>query len=239
MTESSKFSNGKARSFLAYIILVFSVLAITILAIYTIKQDPTDAKNIFNVVLPVFASWVGTILAFYYGRENFESANQEVRKMVQQLTPEQRSKELVSKHMRPLLSMAYFQIPKGKGDADYKLLELRTKLGGNITRLPIIDADKKPKYMIHESSLNKYTSAGGQDTDTLETFITAQKAQGIEYGFNKGFIVVSEQITLGEAKRKMEETPPCQDIFVTKEGGKDEPLSGWISDRRMSKLLEA
>jgi hypothetical protein len=238
MAESSKFSNGKARSKLAYIILGFSLTSITILAYYAIKQDPTEARNIFNVILPVFASWVGTVLAFYYGRENFESANQEVRKMVQQLTPEQRSKELVSKHMRPLLSMAYFQILKGKSDADYKLSELRTKFGGNITRLPIIDADKKPKYMIHESSLNKYTKAGGQDTDTLETFINNQKAEGIEYGFNKGFIVVSEQVTLGAAKRKMEDTPTCQDIFITKEGSKSEPLSGWISDKRMSKLLE-
>lgn len=159
--------------------------------------------------------------------------------MVQQLTPEQRAKELVSKHMRPLVSMVCFQIPQGKGDADFKLSDLRTKFVGNITRLPIIDADKKPKYMIHESRLDKYIHAGGQDTDTLETFITSQKTKGIEYGHNKGFIVVSEQTTLGQAKRKMEEAPPCQDIFVTKEGGKDEPLSGWISDRRMAKLLEA
>lgn len=239
MAENGKTSNGKVRSSLARIVLVFSVLAITVLAIYTINQDPTEARNIFNIVLPVFASWVGTILAFYYGRENFESANQEVRRMVEQLTPEQLSREPISKHMRPLSSMSYWEIPTGKSDADFTLEELRKKFGGNITRLPVIDGDKKPKYMIHESSLDKYKGAGGQDTDTLEAFIAAQKAKGMEYGFKKGFVVVSEQTALGEAKRKMDQTPPCQDIFVTKEGGEDEPLTGWISDRRMAKLLKA
>jgi len=238
MAESNITSNGKNRTRLAYIILGASIAAITILAIFTIKQDPTDAKNIFTMVLPMFASWVGTILAFYYGRENFESANQEVRRMVQQITPEQRAKELVSKHMRPFSTMICFEISKGKGEADFKLSELRAKFGGNVSRLPIIDADKKPKYIIHESSLNGYISAGGKDTDTLKAFLNAQKAKGIEYGFNKGFIVVPEQSTLGDAKRKMDETPHCQDIFVTKEGSEKEPLSGWISDRRMGKLLE-
>lgn len=56
MAESNKTSYGKARSILAYLILGVSVLAITGLAMYTIKQDPTEAKNIFNIVLPVFAS---------------------------------------------------------------------------------------------------------------------------------------------------------------------------------------
>jgi hypothetical protein len=135
--------------------------------------------------------------------------------------------------------MTFFEIAKGKDDADYRLSDLRAKFGGNVSRLPVLDWDKKPKYMIHESRLDKYTHADGEDTDTLKAFIDSQKAEGIEYGLNKGFVVVSEQTTLGDAKRKMEETPPCKDIFVTKGGKEDEPLTGWISDRRMSKLLEA
>ena len=239
MAESKKTVDRNTRNMVTIIVLSSSIAAILVLALITILRDPPDSKNVFNVVLPVFASWVGTILAFYYGRENFESANQEVRKMAQQLRPEQRVQELVSKHMRPLVSIAYLQIPKGKSEADFKLSDLRTRFGGNISRLPIIDADNKPMYMIHESSLDRYTHGKGQDTDTLKAFIEAQKAEGIEYGLNKGFVMVSEQHTLAAAKRKMEETPPCQDIFVAKEGSEDEPLTGWISNTRMTKLLEA
>lgn len=239
MAEEKSVSSEKIRNWLTFIIVSVSVLAITLLAIYTISKAHNEAKNIFNTVLPVFASWVGTILAYYYGRENFEAANAEVRKIIRQITPEQRAIEPVSKHMRPLVIMSCFVIPAGKGDADFTIEDLRRKFGGNVSRLPVIDDKDIPRYMIHESSLNKYTNKGGQDTDTLETFIKNQQADGLEYGINRGFIVVSEDTTLGDAKRKLDSTPPCMDIFVTKAGTADEPLKGWISDRRLAKLFEA
>ena len=31
------------------------------------------AKYLFATILPVVAGWVGTVLAFYYGKENFEA----------------------------------------------------------------------------------------------------------------------------------------------------------------------
>lgn len=239
MSDEIKTLSAKIRNWLALLIIGVSVIAITILAFYTIYKTPQEAKNILNVVLPVFASWVGTILAFYYGRENFESANAEVRKIIQQISPEQRAKEIISKHMRPIVSMSCFMIPVGKTDADFTIADLRKKLSINISRLPVIDSNSKPKYMIHESSLNKYVQTGGQDTDTLETFIKKQKADGIEYVDNKGFVVVSERTSIGNAKSKMDSNPPCMDIFVTKTGGGDESLLGWLSNTRLAKLFDS
>lgn len=246
MAENKKTATGEPRSVLAYGTLIFSGLAITIMAVFAIVTDPEKTMTIFNIVLPVFASWVGTILAFYFGRENFESASQQVRAATQQvrdiaqaLTPEQRAEALVTSIMRPLAKTVYFSIPKGKGDKDIKLSEIRDKFRDNVSRLPIIDADKKPKYMLHESSIDRYIASGGKEDDTLETFIATQKKAGFEFGVNKGFVVVSEQTTIAAAKRKMEETPSCQDIFITKDGSPDEPLTGWISNVRMAKYLKA
>jgi len=239
MAENKKTSNGGQRSKLAYGILVFATLAITVLAAIAIINDSANTMTIFNIVLPVFASWVGTILAFYFGRENFESANQQVRELVQRLTPGERAKKPVTSIMRPLFNMAYFQIPKGKTEKDITLSELLGKFSSSITRLPITDADKKPKYIVHESSINKYILSGGKEADTLEKFITTQKKAGFVFGVDKGFVVVSEQSTLTISKQKMDKIPSCQDIFVTKEGKPDEPLIGWISNVRMAKYLEA
>ena len=86
------------RDVLALAILVGATIAITILAVITIVGDPSQAKDIFNVILPVFASWVGTVLAFYFGRENYEAANQQAQDLVQKvqaLSTEQRSKQSV------------------------------------------------------------------------------------------------------------------------------------------------
>lgn len=68
-------------------------------------------------------------------------------------------------------------------------------------------------------------------------FIENQKATGLDFGLNKGFIVMSEMSTIAAAKARMEQVPPCP-IFVTKAGTEGEPLSGWISNVRLSKFLQ-
>ncbi len=239
MAENGKSPDGGARSILAYLILAFSILAITVLAIYVIRGNPDEGKNIFNIVLPVFASWVGTVLAFYFGRDNFESANKQVREIVRRLTPEERAKAMVNSIMRSFENMVHFQIPSEKGNQDIKISELIGKFVNNVSRLPIVDAERRPKYIIHNSSIDKYIAMGGKQEDTLEQFLATQKKAGFEYGVNKGFVVVSEQSTLADAKRKMEEALPCQDICVTKKGSEEEQLIGWISNVRISKYLEA
>lgn len=238
MEKNNKASNGGPRNWLAYGTMIFSGSAIAILAVIVIVKTPENTMTIFNIVLPVFASWGGTILAFYFGRENFESANQQVQRLVQRLTPEEREKAKVASIMRPLSDMVHFQMTVGKGDRDVKLSDLSHKFRGNVTRLPIIDAEKKPKYMIHESRIAKYIASGGKQVDTLEKFFTIQKKAGFAFGLEKGFVVVSEQTTVAAAKGKMEEIPSCQDIFITKEGSPDEPLTGWVSNLRLAKYLE-
>lgn len=229
--------NGQ-RGRLAYATLIFSGVAITALAVLIIIRDKTETMTIFNIVLPVFASWVGTILAFYFGRENFESANKQMDKIVSQLSPAQRSTKLVTSIMRPLQNITYIQIPKGKSEQDILIKELRSKFTENISRLPILDFENKPRYIIHESSINKYIAAGGTENDTLEQFISSQRKEGFLFGVDKGFIIVSEQSTISAAKQRMEEMSPCQDTFVTKHGTGDESLTGWISNVRISKFLE-
>lgn len=227
------------RNSIALAVLIFSTVGIVLLALSTILQDPTEAKDIFNVILPVFSSWVGTILAFYFGRENFESANQQVRELVEKLTPQQRAKASVTSIMRRLVDINYFTIPPNQGDENIQLSVLFDKFRGKISRLPILESNGKPKYMIHQSRFDRYLSSGGNQEDTLQQFIDMQQSQGLSFDCNNGFVVVSEQISIVQAKLKMESVPSCQDIFVTKEGSLDEPLTGWISNVRLAKFLEA
>lgn len=223
------------RDVLASVTIGFTIVAITTLAIITIYRDPSEAKDILNVVLPVFASWVGTVLAFYFGRENFEAANQQVREIIQKLTPEQRAKKPVISIMRKLDNMTIFRIIQRQDEQNIKISELLDKFGNHISRLPIISAEGKPLYMIHQSKLDRYIIEGRKQDDSLETLVSTQ---GFNFGLNQGFVVVSEKTSLSEAKIKMEEIPSCQDIFITKEGNPDAPITGWISNIRMAKFLE-
>lgn len=240
MAEKGSNSKKDNQHYVAYFILGFSGLVLTALGVAAVVARPSDAINIFNVVLPVVASWVGTVLAYYFGRENFEVANQRVNELVQRLSPEQLVKNPVTSIMRSFTDTTHFEIPNGKDDKDIKLSSLIDKFDGKIiTRLPIVTADKKPKYMIHESKIHKYLAGGGKKDDTLDKFIAAQKKENVEFGNGRGFVLVSEATTIAEAKRKMEEAPSCQDIFISKTGSPDEPLTGWISNMRLGKYLEA
>jgi hypothetical protein len=246
MTENSESSGGGPRNILAYGTMLFAALAITVLAAIVIHkggEDPKDALTVFNIVLPVFASWVGTILAFYFGRENFESANQQVRQIVRQLTPEEVLSAPVTAVMRRLSEIDFYAF-KGDDTAEGVTLETlkETKMGEKRARWPILSAENHPMYLIHKSSIESYIAEQGQAgwQDTLQEFLSAQEGGNkLRYGLNEGFVVVSEQARLAEAKKKMEDADPCQDIFVTKSGSDKEPLTGWITNDRLIKYLAA
>lgn len=239
MARRSKKRSGGTRNILAYIILGFSLGGILGIAIVAIVLDPSSTMTVFNVVLPVFASWVGTVLAYYFGRENFESASQEVRKMVDRLSPEERSETPVKAVMRPLADMVYFQFREGEGEADVQLSALIAELAGSVSRLPILNELNKPMYMIHGSNFDKHIASGGKSKDTLAAFLESQRSEGFEFGLDRGFVVVSAQTSLAAAKSKMEAVAPVQDIYITENGSSEEALIGWISNLRLVKFLEA
>ena len=230
------------RYILAFVILLISLMAIALLAAVAIWNDKNNAMTIFNIALPVFASWVGTILAFYFGKENFESANTQIREIIKNLTPEEMAKNPIIEIMRKYCTdMVVFKIPEGKTDGDIRLSEFCNLFSDTVNRLPIINPDDSPKYIIHQSRIQAYllSSAKNSDSDTLAKFIEDSKGSNIEFGYKKGFVIVSEKSTIAEAKLTMEQfSPSCQDIFITKGGTEKEPLLGWISNVRLSKYLQ-
>ena len=96
-------------------VLVISILGLLMLATVVIINDPTQAKSTLATLLPVLGTWVGTILAFYFARENFESASRSVRDMAEKVTGiETLLKIPVKDAMIPLKTMKYLQLTSAK-----------------------------------------------------------------------------------------------------------------------------
>ena len=219
--------------------LFLSIGAIMILAfvvIYTGKAG--DSMTIFNTVLPVFASWIGTILAYYFGKENFKSANNQVQEMVKSMSVENKEEQKITSIMRAIYAMALYKISSKDKVKNITMGSLEKKFKeSRVSRLPIVDKDNHILYMVHESQITKYlVNESSKKEDTLEKFI-----QSINYSIaeDSGFVVVSQKTSLKEAKEKMEKNPSCKDIFITENGTSDEPIIGWISNIRLSKYLQA
>lgn len=139
--------------------------------------------------------------------------------------------------MRPFRDMTVFQIPSDRSETDIRISELRQMFNSGCSRLPVVDHENRPLYMIHESMVDHHIASGNTEEDTLDQFINQQREGGFSFKVNAGFVIASEKATIISAKQKMENLPSCQDIFITKEGSSDEPLSGWISNVRLAKFM--
>lgn len=228
------------RTTMGFTVVVLAVVGMVILAIVVALVDRDNAQDVFNVTVPVVAAWVGTVLAFYFGRENFETANQEIREMVRELGPDERGRQPATAIMRPIRDMVSLTLASGATPATIPLRDLKAKLVGNVSRLPVLESDRSVLYMIHESRIDQYLAGSGTTPDdTLEQFITAQEAapEPARFGHGHGFLTVSEAASLTDVKRLIDSRRSVQDVFVTRTGQPDSEALGWVSNIRLARYL--
>src|SRR3954467_1354257 len=85
--------NGKGRDQIAEKVVFWSgvgigVTTLTVLvttAIFDSKNLSDISRTAFNTLIPLFGTWVGTVLAFYFASKNFEAASKSTRELVDQL----------------------------------------------------------------------------------------------------------------------------------------------------------
>lgn len=229
---------------IAYATLALAGAGIAILGGISIKNNSENSMTIFNMVLPVFSSWVGTILAFYFGRENFDiastqvsEANRRLQEVVTTLSPEQRGTQPVAAVMRRTEQIAFFQIPSDRSIDAITVREIYEKYQGDVSRMPILDSKNVARYLIHKSRFDAYLGAGGALDASFSSFLEHHLELNTRFGVNEGFVVVSERTPITTAKKLMEENTSCQDIVVTRNGGPDEAMTGWLSNTRLSRYI--
>ncbi|SFV60341.1 hypothetical protein MNB_SV-9-768 [hydrothermal vent metagenome] len=219
------------RNRVAYFTLIISSLAIFLLASITIiKGDVNVSMTIFNTTLPVFASWIGTVLAFYFGRENFESANKQVQHIVTNLTQIKSQKSIDTIMLTPY-AMTIFKIEKDKSIENITLSELQnTFLNHRVSRLPIINFKNQIEYLIHQSKMNSYLLNKNVEAKDISLAIFLQDNREDEGDDGKRFILVSKNTPLEETYKRLQKCKKCKDIFVTENGKEEEEILGWVPD---------
>lgn len=101
MSDSTQTSDAEAiarskigRHVTYFALTVTALLGITAILVAIngadVEKRFTYVKDVLTIVLPLIGTWVGTVLAFYFSRENFVAAARQTADLVRQLTPEQR-----------------------------------------------------------------------------------------------------------------------------------------------------
>lgn len=200
------------------------------------KQRFDLVKDILTALLPVLGTWVGTVLAFYFSRDNFVAAANQTSDLVRQLTPDQKLQEIpVVEAMISLTDPGTTKLTIFKSEDKIILKSdildaLLTKSGRN--RLPLIDADGKIKYVIHRSIIDKFISeqalsGAAKPVDlTLKDLLDSDQYKQISTAFG----VVGINAKLNAVKTLVDVNPDCSDVFVTEDGTINSKALGWITN---------
>lgn len=225
---------------------ILILLSVTVLVSGILNGEDAfeqSSRMLFNALLPLLGTWVGTVLAFYFSKQNFESANKSMERLVN-LTSEQKLAQMfVEKEMLRPEKIMMFVLPDATKPEDAKLSDLRGYFRPGVTRLPIVDKDRVVKYIVHQSGLYKFVAdkaLGGADKATIDALTLKNLIEDAELqNWVANIVYVDEKASVADAKAKMEAKAGCQDLIVTKTASKDEPMLGWMTNVQIGALSKA
>lgn len=226
-----------SRNLIACVITI-SVLGITVFIgiYYLIVSTDKGIDFIGKSLLPLWGTWIGTVLAYYFGKANFEAASKSYQEVIKQLTPEEKIAKLdVKEAMIPGEKIEYldYDTEKDKFISDILNYE-RFRI---YNRYAIFDQKKVLKFIIHRSVFYQFISQNvteGKSNDeikqlTLQNLIDNSNNE-IKSMLYKGYNFIPSNASLLDAKKAMDSIPECQDVFITETGKPSEPVLGLITN---------
>jgi hypothetical protein len=222
------------------IIFVFSVtgfigvVAIVMATIFYNEKSIGSVKDILGILLPVLSAWAGAVIAFYFGRENFESGTKSSAALVKQLTSEEKLKSILIKDVMINITKAVtFTLDKPEKDIKIKSDLIDAKLEKEKKeRLPILDPQGRIKYMAHRSLFDKFIVQEVAKTKKLEdlSFQDMLNDDNFKEVLTGSFKTLTEASNLAQAKFLMDQIKICSDVFATEDGTANSKVLGWVTN---------
>lgn len=162
----------------------------------------------------------------------------------------ERTNDLAS--MRPVRDLmlgvnkiSAYEMMEGETENEIGIKELHEMLRGGVTRIVIFDQKRIVNYVIHQSMLFKFISKKSiEASDSRVDVSTLKLSEFLEFEDMRKWVqeslaFVSVNSALGDAKRVMEQTEFCQDVFVTQNGKNNEPVLGWLTNNDIARHSKA
>src|SRR4051812_39073052 len=157
MKRTNRPGDSWTRSLIALVVVGSSLLVVLILsgvAIGFADNRSAMARLVFTSVLPLLGTWVGTVLAFYFARENLEAATDSTLALAGG-----RTDTPVTKVMIPEADILAHDVPATEDPKAVTLASIRATMGKMAPpgrRVPVRDANRAVLYVIHDSTLTAY-----------------------------------------------------------------------------------
>lgn len=248
-SQPSGDADAAIRGRIAPMILTVGTIAIVALAVALIisfviiasKEPPngpvaskidTLLTGVFTTVLPVVATWVGTVLAFYFGSENFRQAAQSTREV---LGDRLGTTKKIADVMVPYERIARLNA-ENETDAETTLtmLDVIHTLSAAAPRVIVFNSKTQtPIYVIRSASppmpanwvTPDYAAGSALPADAkLKAYLDANKNRDDA----RKFQFIDENATPEAALDKMKKAG-IDDLFITKDGQSSSRVLGWVA----------
>ncbi len=247
MTNASKLNpsaaDGQTRVKLANRIIGAAVIGITLVSALAIWLADTDearaemARLVFASVLPLLGTWVGTVLAFYFAKENLQAATDSTLRLTGRRDPA----TPVAVVMIPRSKITSHDLGASVDPGTVPIAVLRdTMHNKGFRRIPILSSAGAVLYVVHDSTIARYAEAEQKRPSELSAETMGDlladaglKAQVEAMGF------VAANADLGQARAAMRSVKGCNDVFVTQDGRRDDPVVGWITNTELAGLEDS
>jgi hypothetical protein len=245
-------SAEELRGRLAQVVTIWAMVAILVLgitilaiagynaAVSTDKDAPREfidtAKYVFAAVVPVVAGWVGTVMAFYFGKENFRAATESVSQIAKQLTSQEKLGQTRAQDVgKAIEDVAPLRLGSNDTIATIGLDKLEEKMKTKeppFERLPILGANGAPLMVVHRSVLNDFLlkKKTADSTKNAADYKLSDLAHDYPWLTEKSFVTIAPTASAAEAKSAMERMKGCADVFVTADGTLNSPVTRWITN---------
>lgn len=191
----------------------------------------TIMLSVFSTVVPVFATWVGTVIAFYFTNESFRQAAESTRSLMpavedEAITAPNRMIPF-DKITKIVLGSAELTAPPegtlATSPDGVAMADVRKRFGDTVSRVIVFSAEMKPLCIIRKKL----------DTVPTITLVGEYLKQDGNAADAANFRFLPAQATVEDGRRALR-LYNTADIFVTDRGFPDEPVKGWVPDDRLA-----
>jgi hypothetical protein len=221
------------------IVSIVGVVVISGLAIWLATSDnrPAATQLVFSSVLPLFGTWVGTVLAFYFARDNLTAATDNTLKLQSAVAAATPTEPSLTDEMVPAAQINAYDIPAGTAPGDVTLDTLYKAMGTvnpPSRRLPIRDASSAVLFVLHDSTLSDWAVRVQEPIDRLTGRLQDMLSDAEFAGLIRAIAWVPQNGTISQARAQMKAVPNCNDVFVTATGKETEPVLGWLTNTALA-----
>lgn len=220
------------------------IVAVSFVAVYYADTAgrPEMSRVVFASVTAMLGTWISTVLAFYFARENFQAASDATRETLKQAGAFHEDSR-VSEVMTPFAKINPIELVADT--AAGKKLPLSTlsvaMKATNNHRVPVlVGEDKRALWVIHLPHIKDYAQQGRISIDDLPKDATVEELRQIpELRIAiENFVTVKQTSTVADARQKMQTAREgCKDVFVTSDGTPDGSVVGFLTNSDLARTV--